>query len=157
MADLYSALITGESLKPVIKPSSSKYGGRQVLYRAIINMAAATTTTGSGSDTQAVTTSDNVLLCRIPAGYSFKCGWMTTDTSLGSAVVAIGTNKSHGSNGQFRAAATFTATDTPTPFGKASALAASHFTADTSVYLTCATANLPTSGTLVIDIEVARQ
>ena len=35
--------------------------------RAVLNMAAASTVTGSGSDTIAVTTADNVLLARLPS------------------------------------------------------------------------------------------
>ena len=121
MADLYSALVTGESLKPVIKPSSSKYGGRLRRFRAVINMAAATTTTGSGPTRWPSPRPTTCCSAASPPAIRSPSAWMTTVT-LGSAVVAIGTNKSHASNGQFRAAATFTATDTPTLFGKASAL-----------------------------------
>lgn len=152
MADLYAANIVGESLKPVIKPSIAAYGGRLRRYRAVINLGAATTTTGSGSDTTAVTTSDNVLLARLPAGAAFAFGILTSSVTLGSAVVAIGTSKTHGSNGQYRAAATFTATDMPTLFGLAAAVGGAALSADTPVYLTCATADLPTSGTLIVDI-----
>ena len=152
MADLYAANIVGESLKPVIKVGSPAYGGRLRRFRAVLNLGAATTTTGSGSDTVAVTTSDNVLLARLPSGACFAFGILTSSVTLGSAVVAIGTSKTHGSNGQYHAAATFTATDTPTLFGLAAAIGGSANSADVPVYLTCATANLPTSGTLIVDL-----
>ena len=120
--------------------------------RAVLNMAAASTVTGSGSDTIAVTTADNVLLARLPSGGSFAFGILTTSATLGSAVVAIGTNKVHASNGQYRAAGTFTTADTPTLFGLAAAVSGGALSADTPVYLTCATANLPTAGTLIVDL-----
>lgn len=155
MADLYAANMVGESLRPVIKVANSGYGMRLRRYRSVINMAVATTTTGSGSDTQVVTTADNVLLARLPAGASFAFGIMTASVSLGTAVVAIGTNKVHASNGQYRAAAVFTAVDTPTMFGLTAAIAGAANAADVPVYLTCATANLPTAGTLVVDLYVS--
>ena len=51
------------------------------------------------------------------------------------------------SNGQYRAAGTFTTADTPTLFGLAAAVSGGALSADTPVYLTCATAEPPTAGT----------
>lgn len=140
MATFYSAETAGYGSTPFVKPTSQAYGSRVRRYRATITMAAQTT-------------SDNILLAQIPAGSVFCYGIISTTATLGSAVVAIGTNGTHGSNGQYRAAAVFTATDTPTLFGVvATGTASSALTADTAIYLTIATANLPGSGTLVVDL-----
>lgn len=97
---------------------------------------------------------DWFLLARLRSGEKFIGGRITTSVSLGSSVAAIGTSATHASNGQFRAAAAFTAVDTPTEFGLASAKAGARLSADTDVFLTWASANLPASGTLVIEIDV---
>jgi len=140
MADLFSIETAGYLSRPVVKPTAPSYGARRRRYRATITLA-----------TQ--TTSDNIFLARIPAGSVIEVGMITASVSLGSAVVAIGTNKVHASNGQYRAAAVFTAVETPTPFGLTATLSGAALTADTDVYLTIATASLPASGTLVIDLN----
>lgn len=155
MADLHAAQIVGETLLPASKPSSVSYGGRLRRFRAVLNLGTATTTTGSGSDTVLVTTADNVRLARIPAGYAFAFGIINASATLGSSVVAVGTNKVHASNGQLRAAATFTTANVPTLFGLAAAEAAGPYAVDTDLFLTVATANLPTSGTVIIDLFFA--
>lgn len=151
MANLYSQQMAGQVALPIIKPTDPAYGGRVFRFRSVLNLAAIATAT-FGSTQAGVATADNVLLGIIPAGYVFDFGIITSSVSLSTAVVAIGTNATHASNGQFRAAATFTAVDTPTLFGLASAQAAAAFASDTRVYLTTATAAVPSSGTLVVDI-----
>jgi hypothetical protein len=143
MPDLFSREMTGALSRPVVKASSVEgYGARRRRYRATITLA-----------TQ--TTSDNILLAILPAGSIYEVSSITSSVSLGTAVVAIGTSKVHASNGQLRAAAVFTAVDTPTNFGLASALSAGPLANDTPIYLTIATASLPASGTLVIDLNVS--
>lgn len=142
MADLFSVETTGYLSKPMTKPSAPAYGARRRRYRATVLLA-----------TQ--TTSDNIYLGRIPAGSVLEVSHITSSVSLGSAVVAIGTNKVHASNGQYRAAAVFTAVDTPTPFMPAAILSAAALSGDVDVYLTIATASLPASGTLVIDLNAS--
>lgn len=139
MADLLSTQLTGYNSTPATRPGGNEYGGRMRRYRATITLAAQATT-------------DNIALAKIPAGSIFVFGLLTTSVSLGTSVVAIGTNKVHASNGQLRAAGTFTATDTPTAFGLAAAVAQSALSADTWLYLTIATAALPGSGTLNVDL-----
>lgn len=97
------------------------------------------------------TTSDTLVIGVLPAGATFALGVLVTDTSLGSSTLAIGVN---GTAAKYRAAAAFTATDTPTFFGKASAIGAADpaLSADETVIGTIAAANLPASGTLVIDL-----
>lgn len=149
MAQYYSKETAGYSGNPITKPASPAYGGRVRRYRASLDLSAVNLTSGTTGN---VGTSDSVILARIPAGAVFDFGMITSSVTLGSAVVAVGTNATHASNGQYRAAATFTATETPTLFGITTAQAGSALASDTLVYLTCATAALPTSGTLVIDL-----
>lgn len=139
MADLYSIETAGAYTRPVVKPSAGAYGGRLRRYRGSITLA-----------TQ--TTSDNILCAIIPAGSYFAFGVLTSTVTLGTAVIAIGTSKVHASNGQYRAAATYTSVDTPTLFGLTAAIAGTFLSADTPVYLTIATASLPASGTVVVDL-----
>lgn len=120
------------------KPKASVYGGRLKRLRATVTLASQTT-------------SDTLLLGNLPAGAVFAYGVITTDTSLGSSTLSIGTAAAAAA---YRAAATFTATDTPTLFGKAAAVGGSDAgaTTETGVIGTIATANLPASGTLVVDV-----
>lgn len=151
MALTYSQETYGYALKPIIKPSGGAYGARLRRFRATINLAAVIM--ANGSSTQAgIATTDWVHLVTLPAGYTFAFGVITASVTLSTAVVAIGTNATHGSNGQYRAAAVYTAVDTPTFFGLAAAVGGAALSADTPVYLTVATAAVPSSGTLVIDL-----
>lgn len=58
-------------------------------------------------------------VARIPLPFIFLGIELVTDTSLGSSTIAFG-NAANGNSAIYAAAATFTATDTPTPRGKAS-------------------------------------
>lgn len=149
MATFYSKETAGYSANPIVKPATPAYGGLARRYRAVLDLAAVNLTVGTTGN---VTTADSVVLARIPAGMVFDFGMLTSSVTLGSAVVAVGTNATHASNGQYRAAAVSTAVDAPAVFGLAAAQSGAALTADTLVYLTVATANLPTSGTLVIDL-----
>lgn len=151
MALLYSQNLAGQASRPIIKPTDPAYGGRLFRFRSVLNLAAIATT-AFGSTQAGMPTTDWAQLAIIPAGYVFDFGVITSSVTLSTAVVAIGTSPTHASNGQLRAAGTFTAVDTPTFFGLASAQAAAAYTADTPIYLTAATAAVPSSGTLVIDL-----
>lgn len=151
MALLYSQQLAGQASRPIIKPSDPAYGGRLFRFRSVLNLAAIATGT-FGSTQAGMPTTDWTQLAIIPAGYVFDFGVITSSVTLSTAVVAIGTSPTHASNGQLRAAATFTAVDTPTFFGLASAQAAAAYTSDTPIYLTAATAAVPSAGTLVIDL-----
>jgi hypothetical protein len=137
MAILYSTETAGFGTSPVSPPRAPAYGGRVKAIRNVITLASQTT-------------SDAIHLGVIPAGAIPLPGVLAASASLGSSVVAIGTNSTHGSNGQLRAAATFTATDTPTFFGVVAGIDDTPYSSDTPIYLTIATANLPASGTLVV-------
>lgn len=141
---LYSAELAGLGQSPINPPRAPVYGGKVRVYQATITMASQ------------VAGTDWFLLARLPRGTKILYGVIATTTSLGSAVLAIGTNSTHGSNGQYRAAAAFTATDTPTLFGVVATTAANAVLADdTDVFATWASANLPASGTLTIQLYVA--
>lgn len=120
------------------KPKASVVGARLKRLRASITLASQTT-------------SDTLLLGYLPAGAVFAYGVLNSTVSLGSSTLAVGTAASAGA---YRAAATFTATDTPTMFGTAAQAAAADTGAstDTAVIGTIAAANLPSSGTLVVDL-----
>ena len=153
MALKYAQNLAGQASRPIIKPSDPAYGGRTFRFRASINLGSLDSSTFGTKVTTGLTTADNLLLGRLPAGYVPDFGMITSSVSLGTSVIAIGTNKVHASNGQYRAAATFTAVDTPTLFGVTASMAAlAALAADTPIYLTVATATLPTSGTLIIDL-----
>lgn len=127
-------------------------GGRLRTYRATIPLdAPKLTPTSAGSG---ITTSDTVSLAKIPPGMRFMFGVVTSSVSLSTSTIAVGTSAS---TGKYRAAAVFTATDTPTLFGTAASVSASAYTAEEEVILTTATANLPTTAgaVLVIDLVFA--
>lgn len=141
MTVFYSTELASITAQPVVKAASAGYGARLIRFRASITLASQTT-------------SDTIVVAVIPAGYAFAYGLITTDTSLGSSTVAIGIT---GTVALYKAAATFTATDTPTLFGKAAAIAQATLTADQTIFITIAAATMPASGQLVVDMFFSRQ
>lgn len=139
MALLLSTQLAGINSRPVVKPSGAEFGGRMRRYRATITLASQAN-------------ADWIQIGVQNPGDIFAFGVITSSVSLATSVIAIGTSATHGTNGQFRAAATFTAVDTPTFFGPASAVSQVAATAITPLYLTSATAALPAAGTLNIDL-----
>ena len=89
-------------------------------------------------------TTDIIEVARLPKGAIPLYGVIETDTSLGTATVAIGIA---GTTGKYRAAATFTATDTPTLFGVGAGIG-EVLADEETVIVTIGTAALPASGTL---------
>jgi len=86
---------------------------------------------------------DTIVLGELPVGATFLYGVLNASATAGaSATIAIG---SAASAAKYRAAATFTAADTPTLFGKASAVVADPLTAAERVIATVGTAALPNS------------
>lgn len=137
MAQTYSNELAPTQLSPAQLASATQgVGARVHRYRASITLASQ----ASG---------DTVVLADIPAGQCFAGGELVSSVSLGTATVAIGNSTTAG---KYRAAAVFTATDTPTPFGTAASFAADPSTAQERVLLTVGTAALPASGTLVVDL-----
>jgi hypothetical protein len=97
---------------------------------------------------------DTIQLPDLPVGFKFAFGMVHTDTSLGTATISIGPASSAA---KYRAAATLTATDTPTPFGKVSAktpaadATGGALSAAETNLVTVGTAALPSSGNLVVE------
>lgn len=119
------------------------YGCRTQNYRAVITLASQPF-------------NDFIRLFRLPAGVYPLRGLLQSTVTLGTSTVAIGIT---GTTGKYRAAATFTAVDTPTPFGVTGANISGGLpvplAAAEEVIATIGIANLPASGTLLVDMEVA--
>lgn len=143
MADLYSPQTTGvfDGTRPPLLQAGNAQRAKVRSILARIDLSTLT-----------ITTADNVLLGILPNGAVPLFGIILASATMGaSAQLAIGTNKAHASGGQYRASATFTAAETPTLFGRTAAMGVA-VTAETPVYLTCGTADLPTSGILEIQL-----
>lgn len=137
MATLYASEANGYlNTTPPALANGAVHEARVRRYRAKITLASQTT-------------SDTIVLARVPQGSAFAYGVLNTTDSLGTSTIAIGIT---GTTGKYRAAATFTTTNTPTLFGPAAAAAADPLTAAETIFITIAVANLPASGTLVVDL-----
>jgi hypothetical protein len=118
------------------RPAANVVGARVKAFRATITYASQ----ASGS---------TIVLGKIPAGAAFAYGVITVGTSAGSSTIAIGNSSS---SAKHKAAATHTTTDTPAVFGKAAAIAGAANTDDETIIATIGAADLPSSGTAVIEI-----
>ena len=146
MATYNAPIPAGLAARPPIKAADPAFGGRCYRFRSVVNLA----TVNGGS---AVTTSDAIRLATIPAGYIFDRCEMVSSVSLTTSAQAIGTSATHGSNGQYRASAAYgTTVDILSMTAPSAAKAGSALAADTDIYMTLATASLPTSGTVVVDL-----
>tara|TARA_R110000744_G_scaffold139185_1_gene250195 strand:- start:4 stop:426 length:423 start_codon:yes stop_codon:yes gene_type:complete len=135
MTVLYSAEMAGLAAVPVSLPSGGIVDGNVRVKRATITL-----------DTQ--TTSDTIVIAKGHEGESFLYGVINSSATLGaSATVAIGVT---GTVGKYRAAATHTAANVPTLFGVNAAVAT--IAAEEEIFITIASASLPGSGTLVVDM-----
>lgn len=137
LAGTTTGLTQASAVAAGVKPAASVYGGRLKRLRASVTLAGQLTT-------------DTLLLGVLPAGATFAYGVINSTATLGSSTLAIGIT---GTTGKYRAAATFTTADTPTFFGLAAqAGAATPLAAEETVIGTIATATLPSSGTLLVDL-----
>jgi len=93
---------------------------------------------------------DVIFIGTLPINAVFEGVTLTTDTALGSSTLAAGTLASAAKYG---AAATLTATDTPTDKTKTAAKAQVPLTAPEDVYLTIGAAALPGAGILVTELR----
>jgi len=121
------------------------YKPRASVYQAKLKRLRASFTLNSQA------TSDTLVVGNLPPGATFAYGVINASATLGSSTVAIGIT---GTTGKYRAAATFTTADTPTLFGIATVQAAADpaLTAEENVFITIASAALPASGTLVVEL-----
>lgn len=97
------------------------------------------------------TTADVIEVGQLPKGAKFLYGVICSTVSLATATVAIGIS---GATGKYRAAATFTAVDTPTLFGVTAGMNV-RISADETVIVTIAVASLPAAGTLTVTLVYA--
>lgn len=138
MAETYSTELDGvlNATGAPVKAEGYVYEGRLRNYRATIALAAQAD-------------GDTIVLAQPPAGAVFSHGVITTDTSLATATVSIGSTDDPDG---MRADAVLTATDTPEVFGTIAGIQEGVFDGATQVKLTVATAALPASGNLVVDL-----
>jgi hypothetical protein len=125
---------------PPVKVSPAAHGGRVRVLSDTVTLASQTT-------------SDTIVLFggKLPIGAQVLYGVITTTTSLGSSTIAIGIT---GSTSKYKAAATFTSTNTPTLFGAAAALL-TPVTTEEQLFITIGAATLPASGTLHVELFYA--
>lgn len=144
MATTFAWPYSGYSAQPYQLPQPQNvYNVNTKKFRAVVTLASQ----ASG---------DTIKLFKLPKNTVPVMGILLSDTSLSTATLAIGIS---GTTGKYRAAATFTATNTPTTFMVATANITTGqvvpLAADEEVIATIATAALPSSGTLIVDMEVA--
>lgn len=140
MTTYYVNELTGFTSLPVVKPSAAVgVGGRLRRYSGSITLNGQLTT-------------DTIVVGQIPSGADFAYGVITSSVSLGTSTAAIGVT---GTTGLYRAAAVFTAVDTPTTFGNTAAVKAVPLATEQTVFITIGVAALPVGGTLVVDLYFA--
>jgi hypothetical protein len=140
MAVWYSNELANFYAKPVVKPAANVgVGGRLRRYTATIPL----TSQASG---------DTIIVGQLPSGADFAFGMITATVSLGTATISIGTAAAPAA---YKAAATFTTTDTPTLFGTTAQVQAAAYTSEQQIIVTVGAASLPASGTLIIDFYLA--
>ena len=97
---------------------------------------------------------DQIQLCVLPPGATFAFGLITASVSLGTANFAV---VPMGALTRYRGASPMTQVDWPNLFGAAAvAGAADPLAAEEPVFGTISGANLPASGTLVVDLFVSQ-
>lgn len=139
MTTRYGTTFTGtlDGAAPQVVPAAALASGRLRHVTEIFSLASQ----ASG---------DILVLGKMPAGSVFKGVRITAGASLGTATIAIGIA---GTTGKYRAAATFTAVDTPTVSASAATLAQGPLAADELVIATIGTAALPgTAEKLVFEL-----
>lgn len=141
MATTYASPYSGLQSTPQVLPLGAQgYGAKVVVFRALVTYAS-----------QAA--ADVIKAFKLPKGVTPLYGIMNADTSSGATTLAIGNSTTAA---KYRAAATFTSTDTPTFFGKEAAVGSvTPLTADEEVLITLAAATAPASGSLTVDMYVA--
>jgi hypothetical protein len=139
MALFYSLENAGLGSTPVVKPAATLgVAARLRAYRGTLNLAG-----------QLIT--DNWQVTTLPPGALFCVGIINTTATLATSTIAIGIN---GNNGKYRAAAVFTAVDTPTLFGAATQMdSQTPFASDEVILGSIGVATLPGAGALVVIME----
>lgn len=136
-----SGAVRTTAVDPGYKPRATVQGGVVKRLRGTFTLSAT-----------AVTTADTLVIGNLPPGATFCYGILTASATMGAtATLAIGTT---GATGKYRAAAIFTAADTPTLFGVNTQVGAADpaLSAEEQVFVTIGAASLPTAGTLIVDL-----
>lgn len=137
MTVFYADNLSGFGTSPVGAVSGALHQARVRAYHAKITLASQTT-------------SDTIVIAKPSKGETFLMGFHATDTSLGSSAVSIGIT---GATAKYKTSATFTATDTPTILvATAIETACATLTADETVFITIASATMPSSGTYFVTL-----
>ncbi len=118
-------------------PNAAYSGGSLHRSRNLITMAS-----------QAYATSDVIKLAPLPIGHVFAYGVLNASATLGSSTISIGKT---GSTACLRADAVFTAA-VATLFGLSPIVDDDPATSAIEYFVTVGTADLPSSGTLVVDL-----
>ena len=138
MAVLYAASATQVfNTNPPTKVSPARHGGKVRVLSDVVTYA-----------TQ--TTSDTIVVGggRLPIGAQVLYVLMTTDTTTGSATLALGIT---GTVAKYKAAGAITTTNVPQIFCPAAAQLTA-ITTEEQLFLTIAGASLPGSGTLTVQV-----
>ena len=147
MAQGFAAELVGVLDGTLTTPGKSDgrvQGGNMRAFCATLDMALAAVAKASG---------DTNVLARIPAGYKPLYLVLTASATMGAAAtLALGNATTAG---KYRAAAVFTAVDTPTITMLSSAADDAPLTASEDVLLTIGTAALPGAGVLNVVIVCA--
>ena len=138
MAVLYGQQMTKLRVQPTSVPDPGFVNGTVRVFNEEITLASQ----GTG---------DTIEVCRLPKGAVPLYGILSTDTSLATAQIAIGIT---GTTGKYRAAATFTSTNTPTFFGVTAGMG-EQLADEEIVFITTTVAALPASGTLRVQFVYA--
>lgn len=138
MATRYGRIYTGvrDGTKPAARADSSAVDGKVRRLLEVYDLAS-----------QPV--ADKLFAGTLPLGARFAGSRLTTDTTLASATLALG---SSASAAKYAAAAVLTATDTPTTRGKVSALDDDPLSAPEDLFWTIAADALPAAGILVSEV-----
>jgi hypothetical protein len=119
------------------KVSADLQGGQARYYEENIDLSLIT-----------VTTADTIVVADVPAGLKFVTGWLNSSGNLGgTATVAIGIT---GAAGKYRAAAVVAAGITQ--FGVLATIQGAVNASPERIFITVAAANLPTTGTLSVQL-----
>jgi hypothetical protein len=127
-------------VNPAGKLDGRVVGGKLRRFRAVLDLSLATT---------AKNVADTNVLTRLPRGYVFAYGVLTSSVTLATSTVAIGNATTPG---KYRAAAVSTAVDAPALFGPAAVIDDPALTDYEDVIMTNAVAALPGAGIVVVDI-----
>lgn len=138
MAETYAPEVAGLGTIPTTPANGGVQGGRVRRFRGTIEY------NGQASG-------DTIVLANVPPGFTFSHGVLTASATAGaSATIAIGNATTAA---KYRAAATFTAANTPTFFGVVAATVADPSTAEEVVIATIGAAALPNSANYcVVDL-----